>query len=59
MLFTAWLAVSEVFVGSWACVGISLCGVCCMGSIVTGVKQGVSRVEERTGMKQSRYMVDQ
>jgi hypothetical protein len=47
-------------VGSWACVGILLCGVCCMGStIVTGVKQGVSRVEERTGMKQSRYMVDQ
>ena len=28
--------------GSWACVGILLCGVCCMGStIVTGVKQGV------------------
>jgi hypothetical protein len=47
-------------VGSWACVEILLCGVCCMGStIVTGVKQGVSRVEERTGMKQSRYMVDQ
>ena len=51
---------SEVFVDSWACVGTLLCWVCCMGStIVTGVRQGVRRVEERAEVRQSRYMVDQ